>query len=95
MANSRVKKISTLDHYWTRPQRPDRIWGPLSLKSNEYRGLSSGGQVPERFVNHSRPASAEDKNSWSYINPLPLLIKHRERFYFYIHKHSLSLRSVK
>jgi hypothetical protein len=29
------------------PRRPDRPWGPLSLLSNEYRGLFPGGKVAE------------------------------------------------
>jgi hypothetical protein len=73
------------------PQRPDRLWGPLNLLSNGYRGaLSPRLKRPGREADHSPPSSAEVKNGGA-IPPLPYmsswhsaeLIKHRDNFTFY------------
>jgi hypothetical protein len=44
------------------PLCPERLWGPPSLLSNEYRGsLSLGIKRPGRETDHSPPSSAEVK----------------------------------
>jgi len=47
--------------------RPDRSWGPTSLHFNEYRGVFSELNRPERNVNHLLPSVAEFEGEWSYI----------------------------
>jgi hypothetical protein len=48
-------------------RRPDRLWGPLNLLSNGYRGaLSPGVMRPGREPDHSPPSSAEFTKIWSY-----------------------------
>jgi hypothetical protein len=48
------------------PRRPDRLWVPLDLLSNMYRGV----KWPGREADHSPPASAEVKKMWIYISTL-------------------------
>jgi hypothetical protein len=49
--------------------RPDRFWGPPSLLSNGYRGLSPRGvKQQEREADHSSPTSAETKKTWMYTS---------------------------
>jgi hypothetical protein len=44
------------------PPRPDRLWGPPSLLSNEYRSPSLGVKPPGHEADHSPPFSAQVKN---------------------------------
>jgi hypothetical protein len=53
------------------PRRPDRLWVPLSLLSNGYRGLPPGIKRPGSEVDHSPPTSVEVKKMWLYISTLP------------------------
>jgi hypothetical protein len=69
------------------PQRPDRLWGPLS----GHRGaLFSEVKRPVREVAHSPSSSAEVKNAWSrtsttrYTSIAWCLTEHRDSFTFCI-----------
>jgi len=71
--------------------RPDRFWGALRFLSNGQTGaLSLGIKRLGREADHSRPSSAEVKNTWSYASIAPLLlpswrgaqIKHMGNFTF-------------
>jgi hypothetical protein len=56
---------SNLDRarFFSSPQRPDRLCGPLGLPSSGYRGaLSPGVKRPGREADHSPPSNAEVKN---------------------------------
>jgi hypothetical protein len=53
------------------PRRPDRLWGPPNLLSDEYRrALSPGVKRPGREADHS-PTNAEVKNMWIYTSTPP------------------------
>jgi len=55
------------------PPRPDRLWGPPSLLSNEYERLFPWGvERSAREADHSPLSSAEDRNTWSYISTPPI-----------------------
>jgi hypothetical protein len=43
------------------PQCPHRLWGPLSLQSNEYRVFFPGVKKQGREADHSPPSSAKVK----------------------------------
>jgi hypothetical protein len=60
------------------PPRPDRLYGPPSLLSNVYQGLSLGVRRPGREADHSPPSSAGVKNVWSYTST-PLICLHGRR----------------
>ena len=47
-----------------------RLWGPLSLLFNEYRGSSARVKQPEDKCNHSPPSSAKGTNEWCYTSTL-------------------------
>jgi hypothetical protein len=47
--------------FFSSPPRPERLWGPPSLLSNGYQGLSLGIKRPGREADHSPPSSAEVK----------------------------------
>jgi hypothetical protein len=51
------------------PQRPARVWGPLSLLSNGYRGSLPGGKRQGSEADHSPPTSAEVKNGGAIPPP--------------------------
>jgi hypothetical protein len=54
------------------PLRPDRLWGPLNLLSNGYRGaLSPGVKRSGREAHHSPSTCAEVKILWIYISSPP------------------------
>jgi hypothetical protein len=53
------------------PRRPDRIWGPLNLLSNWYRGSFAGVQRPGCEAYNSPPASTEGKKMWIYTSTPP------------------------
>jgi hypothetical protein len=46
------------DIFFPSPQRPDLRWGPRSLLSNGYHGLTPGVKRPGRKADHSPPFSA-------------------------------------
>jgi hypothetical protein len=48
-------------------RRPDRFWGPPWVPG----ALSPGVKRPGREADHSPPASAEVKNTWTYTSALP------------------------
>jgi hypothetical protein len=48
------------------PRRPDQLWGPPSLLSNEYRAYRQGYEA-----DHSLPAGAEVKKMWIYTSTPP------------------------
>jgi hypothetical protein len=51
------------------PPRPDRLWGPPSLLSKEYRGaLSPGVKRLVREADHSPQTSAKVKIMWIYTS---------------------------
>jgi hypothetical protein len=54
-------------------RRPNLLWGPPSLLSNGYRGLSPGVKRPGRESDHSPPTSAEVKKTWVYTSTPPYL----------------------
>jgi hypothetical protein len=48
--------------FFSKPPRPERLWGPPSLLSNGVPGaLSLGVKRPGREADHSPPSSAEVK----------------------------------
>jgi hypothetical protein len=49
------------------PRRPDLLWGPPNLLSNEYPGGKSAGAE----THHSPPTSAEVKKTWIYTSNPP------------------------
>jgi hypothetical protein len=56
------------------PQGLDRLWGPPSLLTVEYRGpLSPGVKRPGREADHSRPTSAEVKKTFIYTSTPPYI----------------------
>jgi hypothetical protein len=55
------------------PPHSDRLWGPPSLLSNGYHGLSLGVKLPGREADHSPPSSpAEVKSAWSCNSTPPV-----------------------
>jgi hypothetical protein len=50
---------------------PDRLWGPPSLLSNGYRGLSSAVKRLESEAVHSPPTRAEVKKTWIHTSTFP------------------------
>jgi hypothetical protein len=59
--------------FFSTPQSPGRLWGPLSLLSNGYRGaLFPGVKRLGREADHSPPSSSEVKNGGA-VPPLPYL----------------------
>jgi hypothetical protein len=62
------------------PLRPDRLWGPPNLLSNDYRGLSPGVKRPECEADHEPPTSAEVKKTLSWRSAY--LVKYRDNFTF-------------
>jgi len=52
--------------------RPDSIWGPISLTFNEYQSSFLRVERWRREVDHSPPSSAEIKNQWSYASTPPM-----------------------
>jgi hypothetical protein len=60
-------------YFFYTPQRPDRLWGPPSLVSNEYRGLFLGGgevKRPGSEADHPPPSRVKVKNDGA-IPPIP------------------------
>jgi hypothetical protein len=53
------------------PKRRDRLWGPLSLLCNNYRGYFLGPKRLWRDLYHSPPSSAKVKNVWSFNSSPP------------------------
>jgi hypothetical protein len=54
------------------PLHPDQLWGPPSLRSNEYRVSFPGGKMwPWRDADHSTSSSAEVKNKDLYYASPP------------------------
>jgi hypothetical protein len=52
------------------PYRPDRLWGPTDLLSDEYRGLFHRGKADGGSeADLSPPTTVEVKKTWVY--PLP------------------------
>jgi hypothetical protein len=69
------------------PPRPHRLWGPSSLLSNGYWGLSLEVKWLKHDPDYSPPSTAEVKNAWRYTsNQIRLhdmvLVKHRDNFTF-------------
>jgi hypothetical protein len=57
------------------PCRPDRLWGPHSLLSNEYAWtLSPGIKRPLREADHSLPTTADVKKSCVYTFTPPYVV---------------------
>jgi hypothetical protein len=67
------------------PERPDRLWGPLSLLFSGYRGSLSRVKRPWREVDHSRPSSAEVRNEWSCTSTLPICLHGVDREKYLLH----------
>jgi len=60
-------------NFFSPPSRPVRLWGPLSLLSNRYRGLCPPGvKRLRREADHSPPSGAEVKNAWNYTSAPPV-----------------------
>jgi len=75
--------------FFSSPSHPDRLWGPHSLLSNGYQGLTCGVKWPGHEADHSLPSNAEVKNTWSCTSTPPVYFhgmvlslkkKHRENF---------------
>jgi hypothetical protein len=81
--NTRLRLVHTTlwllygkyNRFWARarffsiPQDPDRLWGPLRLLYNGYRGSFLGGKATGREVDHSSSSDTEVKNGGA-IPPL-------------------------
>jgi len=50
------------------PPRPNRLWGPPNLLSNEYQGVKRPGGEDD----HLPPSSAEVTNAWTYQSIPPI-----------------------
>jgi hypothetical protein len=57
--------------FFSSPPRLDRQWGPHSLPSNGYQGLSPGGKADGHEADHSPPSNVEVKNAWRYTSTPP------------------------
>ena len=67
--------VSTLvkgKNFFSSPNRPERLWVPLSLHYDGYRGSFSGVKWPGHKYDHSPRSSAEVKNEWSYTSAPPI-----------------------
>jgi hypothetical protein len=58
---SRVRFPAGGWEFFSSPPRQERLWGPPSLLSNGYQGLSLGVKRPGREADHSHPSSVEVK----------------------------------
>jgi hypothetical protein len=58
---SRVRFPAGAVEFFSSPPPPERLWGPLSLLSNGYKGSFSGVKRPGREADHSPLSSAEVK----------------------------------
>jgi hypothetical protein len=61
-------RVPVGSNIFTSPYRPDRLWGPLSLLSNGYRGLTPGVKRQGCDADHSPPTNAEVKKMWIYTS---------------------------
>jgi hypothetical protein len=61
---------------------PGRLWGPLSVVFNRYRGSFPVIKRPEREVEYLHSSSVEVQNKWSYTSTLPMLSSHGHRLHF-------------
>jgi hypothetical protein len=76
-------RVPVASRIFSSPNRPDRLWGPPSLLSNGYRGLSPVVMRQGREADHSPPANAKVHspiclhgvvlNSLSTRTPLPFI----------------------
>jgi hypothetical protein len=63
--------------------RPDRLWGPLSLQFNEYRGSFPGIKQPGCDVDHSPPSGAQIKNEAVLLLLCMPLWREQGQFYIF------------
>jgi hypothetical protein len=60
-------RVPVRSRIFSYPRRLDRLWGPLNLLTNGYRGLfPQGVERPGREADHSPPTTAEVKKIYLY-----------------------------
>jgi hypothetical protein len=64
-------RVSVGSRILSSPRRPDRLWGPPSLRSKGFRGFSPGVKRLECEADHPLPTSVEVKKTCIYTSTPP------------------------